>query len=574
MTRRLLLLGLLLAAPALAYQPPEAGTGRYAGSTALARQQLVVTAHPLATAAALDILRQGGSAMDAAITAQAVLGQVEPQSSGFGGGGFLVHAHRGVVTAIDGRETAPAAVDSHHFLQADGRPMHFREALGKARAVGIPGLVALLAEGHARWGRLPWADTLAPAIRLAADGAPVSHRQHQLSARDPLLAEDANARAHFYDDQGEAYAPGVRRAHPAYARLLQRLASAGPADFYRGETAHRLVTALRAAGSPVTAADWAGYQARVSPALCVPLRRLQACSAPPPAGGLTLLQGLAIWLQAEDNARPPWRQFLPGRRRALDLTPASLHRLLEAQRLAFADREAFAADPAFVEVPVSALLNEHYLRARASLIGAQALPVARAGLPADFAGDPAQALTGTTHLTIVDRDGHWISMTTSIESAFGSRLMIDGLLMNNQLTDFSFLPERDGRPVANRIEGGKRPRSAMSPVIVLNDRGEPLLAAGSAGGARIIGYVARPVSAWLMGVRDAGQLVRLPQVLARGEQIEVETTLPMAVGDTLRAYGHQPQRVDMTSGTHLVLRHGRGLQGAADPRREGRAAGD
>jgi gamma-glutamyltranspeptidase/glutathione hydrolase len=281
-------------------------------------------------------------------------------------------------------------------------------------------------------------------------------------------------------------------------------------------------------------------------------------------------------LQAEANASNPLRRFIPGRQQRIDLEASSLHRLMEAQRLAFADRQLYSADPAFVNVPLTGLLDDNYIRARAALIKDRAMPEAIAGQPSGapkLAADPSLQSFGTTHISIVDSEGHWVAITSSIESAFGSRLMIDGLLMNNQLTDFSFVPTIDGVPVANRVQPGKRPRSAMSPVIVLSTRGEPLLATGSAGGVRIMGYNSRTLSAWLLGVRDARKLMSLPHVLARGDIIEYESDLSARAKQELSLRGHEPIEATLTSGSNVILRYGRGLQGATDPRRPGTAAG-
>lgn len=546
---------------------PESTGGRFPLSQARARHAMVVTAHPLATAAALDILRAGGSAADAAVTAQAVLGLVEPQSSGFAGGAFLVHARRGEVTAIDGRETAPATATPERFLNADGTPMSLDAALARARAVGVPGVPALLAEAHRRWGRLPWARLLAPAIRLAEEGVPVSRRLAILARQDALLALDPGARAHFYGDDGTPWPAGHRLRNPAYAALLRTLARKGPQAFYQGPLAEDLVRQLRAAGSDITAADWAGYRARVTPALCLTLAATRLCSAPPPAGGLTVLEDLGLWQAAEDAATPESRRD--------DL--ASLHRLIEAERLGFADRQRYSGDPAFVAVPVAGLLAPDYLRERAALIGERAAPgPVAAGQPAGapLAATDTQWLEhGTSHFSIVDRRGDWLAMTSSIEDVFGSRLMLSGLMFNNQLTDFSFLPAQDGRPLANRVGAGKRPRSAMSPLLALDAQGRVLLATGSPGGSRIIGFNAGTVMAWLRGERDPGRLVSRHHAMNHNGPTALETGTDAAVRDALRARGHDIREVEMTSGQGLILRTPDGLAGAADPRREGRADG-
>jgi gamma-glutamyltranspeptidase/glutathione hydrolase len=551
---------------------PEAATGRYPLSVAQSRRAMVVTAHPLATEAALTMLRAGGSAADAAVAAQAVLGLIEPQSSGFGGGGFLLYARRGEVTAIDGRETAPAAATASRFLNADNTPMRFNDALAQARAVGIPGAVAALAEAHQRWGRLPWATLLAPAIRLAEHGAPVSDRLSRLSAQDALLAKSSSTASYFLDASGRAWPAGTLLKNPAYAQLLRQLAKAGPKAFYQGQLAASFVAQLQAAGSDITLDDWQGYRATVSKALCRPLSWHSAmqkqaqqpakttgriCSAPPPSGGLTVLENILLMAQANP---------------ALPLD----HVLLEAERLAFADRQRYSADPAFVPVPVDALLSPAYLQTRAALIGEQAAGTVAAGtvMPAlAFATDKQVLEHGTSHFAITDARGHWLAMTSSIEDAFGSRLMINGLMMNNQLSDFSFMPEQDGLPVANRVAAGKRPRSAMSPTFVLDTTGQPVLSVGSPGGSRIIGFNTGVIARWLHGEHDAGALVSAPHALNRNGFTELENGFPAERRAELAARGHDIRDVDMASGLGVIVREKQSLQGAADPRREGRAAG-
>lgn len=569
-----------LAAIAARQADPEAGSGRYPLSTASARQGMAVTAHPMATEAALFMLRLGGSVADAAVAAQAVLGLVEPQSSGFGGGGFLVVAEPAgqtgsTVTAIDGRETAPAAATPERFLDAGGHPLPFDQALASARAVGIPGSVAMLAEAHRRWGRLPWATLLAPAIRLAEYGTPVSHRLHTLSAQDALLAASPTLRPLLLDADGKPWPQGHLLRNPAQARLLRTLAQSGPDAFYRGPLADEMVTALRTAGSDITLADWQGYRALVSPALCHALTAaVRACSAPPPSGGVSVLQNLALWLAAS----PPGAALYDADRH--DLAPAALHRLLEAERLAFADRQQHVGDPAVVPVPTAGLLSPAYLRERAALIGERAAPG-----PVAAGNPPGAALAamdrhwrehGTTHVSLVDSDGRWLVMTSSIEDSFGSRLLVNGLLMNNQLTDFSFMPVQDGLPVANRVQPGKRPRSAMSPTLLLDNDGRPLIATGSPGGSRILGFNTRVLAAWLAGVHDAGALASLPHALNRNGATEVERELQHrdpALAAFLRERGHDLKTVAMTSGHGIILRTETGLEAAADPRREGRADG-
>lgn len=567
-----------LAANAQRQATPEAGTGRYPLSTASAAQAMVVTAHPLATHAALSMLRAGGSAVDAAIAAQAMLGLVEPQSSGFGGGGFMVFAEAlagssARVTAVDGRETAPSATNATRFLRADGQPMAFDEALADARAVGIPGVVAMLDQAHRRWGKLPWRTLLAPAIAAARTGVPVSDRLHNLSASDPLLARSPSLAPYLLDRDGQAWPVGHRLKNPAYATLLETLAKNGPRALYEGELATQLVAQLQAAGSDISLADWQAYEADVLPAQCLSIARIKACSAPPPSGGFSVLEMTALWQHYQRKQG----QASPLNASKTDLSTRSLHGLLEAQRLGFADRQRYGADARWVNVPVDGLLSTRYLRQRAGLISDLAAQEAvAAGAPKGAslsATDQQTREIGTSHISIVDTQGRWLAMTSSIEDRFGSRLLINGLLMNNQLTDFSFLPFQQGLPVANRVGPGKRPRSAMSPTLVIGANGQPVMALGSPGGSRILGFNTRLLSAYIAGVRDAGALVSLPMALNRNGPTEVEQTLAADTIAELKARGHVVKVVDMASGHGVIVRRGGLLQGAADPRREGQAAG-
>lgn len=549
----------LQAAPAPA--APEGDTGRYALSAASGTTAMAVTANPHATAAAVAMLRKGGSAMDAAIAAQAVLGLVEPQSSGLGGGAFLLYHDGENLISIDGREAAPASAHENRFLDGNGAPMNFHAAIRSGRAIGIPGVLAALDEGHRRHGRLPWRELFAPAITLARNGFPVSPRLHALMARDPLLRDSPSTRAYFFNADGQAHASGHVLTNPDYADALGRIARKGASDFYRGRLMKTQRAALNRAGADLATSDWRGYRARVTPALCAPYRQYRVCSAPPPAGGLTVLQTLRLLdgLVARDATE-------------------RLHQLLDAERLGFADRQRYSADPAYVPVPVAPLLSDDYIAARRALITATSLQKAEAGVPAGLTppwGTDGQLLeNGTSHLVIVDAQGHWLSMTSSIEDAFGSRLMVNGMLFNNQLTDFSFRPQENGRPLANRVQGGKRPRSAMSPVIVLDATGRPVLATGSPGGSRIIGYVLRALTASLDDDMAPEEVVQLPHALSRNGPSEIEAALPPPIVTGLIDRGHELIHADMNSGLAIIRRTPQGLlQGAADPRREGRATG-
>lgn len=540
---------------------PEGDTGRYPLSAAQASQAMAVTANPHATDAALATLRQGGNAIDAAIAAQAVLGLVEPQSSGFGGGAFLIYHDGKQTLSFDGRETAPAAATADRFLDRNGQPLPFHAAVASGRGIGIPGVVAAMYEAHKRQGRLHWRHLFTPAIQLARQGFPVSPRLHALIARDPLLRTKAATRQYFFDAQGEPWPVGHLLKNPDYARTLERLAKYGAIGFYNSRETRALITELNREGADFTAADWGNYRARISPALCAPYREWKVCTAPPPAGGWTVLQTLRL---------------LEGFRYEGNL-PLHLHRLLEAERLSFADRQRYSADPAFVPVPLAALLHEDYIATRRALIGDQSMKTASAGTPPGLTppwGEDGQLLEhGTTHLVIADRRGHWLSMTSSIEDAFGSRVMAGGMLFNNQLTDFSFIQKENGRPLANNIVPGKRPRSAMSPIIVLDRHHKPVLALGSPGGSRIIGYVLRALVASLDEKLPPAAAVSAPLVLSRNGPTEIDTDFPPALRAALEAHGHPFIVTDLNSGIALIQRRDHAAQGAADPRREGRAAG-
>ncbi|MDQ8035883.1 MAG: gamma-glutamyltransferase [Pedobacter sp.] len=538
---------------------PEGNTGRYALSTARAAQAMAVTANAHATDAARQILWAGGSAIDAAIAAQAVLGLVEPQSSGIGGGAFIVYNDGKKTISIDGRETAPANASDGRFLTPTGQPMGFYSAIDSGLGLGIPGVLAAMEETHERYGRLPWKKLFAPAIALARNGFAISPRLHSLIARDPLLKEKDRTRDYFFDKDGSPWPAGHILKNPAYADTLERIASGGAKEFYRGTMAKELVKSLNLLGSDATYEDWSRYKAIVSDALCQPYRKLQVCTAPPPSGGWTVLQTLAIL-----------DQFPPENDAVL-----RLHRLLEAERLSFADRQRYSADPAFVLVPLKGLLEKSYIESRQGLIGEKSMNTATAGTPAGATAwvDDKQILeNGTTQIVIADGRGHWLSMTSSIEDAFGSRLFVDGVFFNNQLTDFSFVPMDNGRLVANRVQAGKRPRSAMSPVIVLDGK-KVVLALGSPGGSRIIGYVLRALTASIDDGLPPSEAVSLPMALSRNGPTEVDSDFPQDLRESLQTYGQQFSDSDLNSGLAIIRRNNGLLEGAADPRREGKAAG-
>ena len=559
---------LLLVAAACASAPPAGDAGAPAGA-----RQMVAAANPIAAEAGLAMLRAGGSAVDAAIAAQMVLNLVEPQSSGIGGGGFLLHfaAAGGAIDAYDGRETAPAAATPDMFLDPQGEPMAFDDAVVGGLSVGVPGTLRLLELAHREHGRLPWARLFEPAIELADRGFAVSPRLAKLIAEDEFLRTDPAAAAYFYDAAGAARPAGAVLRNPDFAATLRTVAAGGADAFYRGPIARDIVAAVRGApGNPgrLTESDLAEYRAKARPALCRPYRRWTVCGMPPPtSGGVATLQILGL-LEGFDLA-------------ALD--PASfeaVHLIAEASRLAFADRNRYLADDDFVAVPVGELLSETYLRRRAEAISpARSLGVAE---PGRFGGDIAWATPpaapeppSTSHLSVVDAAGNAVSFTSSIEGAFGSRLMVRGFLLNNQLTDFAFRPERNGMPVANRVEPGKRPRSSMAPTLVLDGGGWLRLVAGSPGGASIIGYVVKAIVAVLDWNLDPQAAVALPNFVNRnGATILEADTAVAAIGPILEALGHEVEPREMTSGLHVIAVTPAGLLGGADPRREGVALGE
>jgi gamma-glutamyltranspeptidase/glutathione hydrolase len=555
-------------APAAAAEPPAAAPAR-------AERQMVAAANPLAARAGLKILRAGGSALDAAIATQLVLNLVEPQSSGLGGGAFLLHfeaasgARGGTVTSYDGRETAPAAATPGLFLNPDGTPMKFWDAVVGGRSVGVPGLARMLALAHRDHGRLPWARLFEPAIELAERGFKVSPRLHGLIAKDRFLKTFPAAAAYFFDTEGAPWPVGHLLRNPAFAQTLRRLASSGANALYQGPLAGEIVAAVRgAAGNPGLMAleDLAGYRAKRREAVCAPYRAWRVCGmGPPTSGGVALLQMLGM-LESFDLG-------------ALEPNGAeALHLIAEAGRLAFADRGLFLADSDFVEVPIAELLARDYLRGRARQISpSTSLGRARPGLPAQNGAMPTQDdPPATSHLVVVDAQGNAVSMTSSIESGFGSRLMAGGFLLNNELTDFSFRPRtEEGRAVANRVQAGKRPRSSMSPMLVLDGEGRLALAIGSPGGSRIIGYVLRALTGVLDWNLDPQAAVALPHAVNRNGKTDLEEGTPVAAHKAaLEALGHQVNVRAMTSGLHAIKVTEQGLEGGADPRREGVAVGD
>lgn len=566
---------LLIALPAVAQlaPPPEGATERTVRALGTATRHMVAAANPLAAEAGREILRAGGSAVDAAIAVQLVLNLVEPQSSGIGGGAFLVHWHqaRRELVTLDGRETAPAAATPSRFLLPDGQPMPFPQALVGGRSVGVPGLVRLMADAHGRWGRLPWPRLFGPALRLADNGFEVSPRLAGLLARELPLRADPFARRLYFDAAGAPQPVGHRLRNPAFAETLRSLANGGADAFYAGAIAEDIVGRVtRHPSNPgdMTLADLAAYRVIERPAVCGRYRAFVVCGmGPPSSGGIAVIQMLRV-LEPHDLAR-----MGPG--------PEAAHWIAEAGRLAFADRNLYVADTDFVPVPVRGLLDERYLAERATLMRPdRSLGVAAAGEPpfrrSDRFAPSWPTDTGTSHISIVDGDGNAVSMTTTIESGFGSRVMTrSGFLLNNQLTDFNFAPTQDGRDVANRVEPSKRPRSSMAPTIVFDTFGRLYAVVGSPGGSQIISYVVKTLVAILDWRMDPQAAVNLGNFGSRNGPTELERGTEAAAWQAaLEARGHRVSVMEMTSGAQAIVVTPRGLEGGADPRREGVAIGD
>jgi gamma-glutamyltranspeptidase/glutathione hydrolase len=532
-------------------------------------QGVVSAADPRATEAGREMLRAGGSAADAAMAMMLALTVVEPQSSGIGGGGFLLYhdAATGSLATIDGREKAPSSASPKLFLTAEGKPMPFMEAFPGGRSVGVPGNIALMADTHRKWGKLPWAKLFEPAIRLADQGYVVSPLlAKRLALFDKMWVDFPDAQA-IYWQEGRPKRAGEKINNPALAKLLRTVAKKGAKAFYSGQNAQAIIKAAAVSKrnpTTITAKDISAYAARDRAAVCRPYRQYQLCGMGPPSSGATTVFQILGMLERFD---------MKGLGKD---SPQSWHLISEAMQLAYADREKYLGDPDFVKVPVAGLLEKDYVRSRSAAISpTTALPKYEAGTPPG--AEPRTAaisgeVSGTTHFVAVDRAGNVASMTSTIEGLFGSQLIANGYFLNNELTDFTFAPEKNGAPVANRVEAGKRPLSSMSPTIVYGPDGKVVLALGSAGGKRIIMHVTKT----LIGVLDWGlpaqDAIALPNIYFGGEAVLVEANTKLdELRPAMSGLGRMVVSSDLTSKVMAVERVGDRWRGAADPRSEGQA---
>lgn len=558
--------------PGVLQQPGQARQGSlFSGGTLIQptglKYGLASSADPRATEVGMQILREGGSAADAAMAMMVALTVVEPQSSGIGGGGFLLHASGtdGTITTIDGRETAPTSAQANRFLGPDGQPLPFVEAFQGGKSVGVPGNMRLMAMVHEKWGKLPWADLFEPAIQLAEGGFEVNATlEGRLQQIAPLWDRFPDARE-IYWKNGAPAKQGDLITNPALAQTFERIADLGDEAFYSGQTAQEIVNAVGTTSvnpGDLTQTDLTAYAAQERAAVCAPYREYTVCGmGPPSSGATTVLQMLGMLEQ-------------------FDLTelgsgnPQSWHLISEAMRLAYADRQAYLGDPGFVNVPVEGLISADYLKTRAALISPDsALGSYEPGMPPEAEPrTPAESseVAGTSHFVAVDKDGNVVSMTSTIEGAFGSQLMASGFFLNNELTDFTFAPEVNGAPVANRVQGGKRPLSSMSPTIVFDGQGRPVLALGSAGGKRIIMHVAKTLIGfidWDYALEDA---IALPNIYFGRDGIIVERGTALAeMAPQIAEYGSPVVAGDLPSKVNGATWTENGWEGAADPRSQG-----
>ncbi len=553
---------------------PEADSGLKEQKGGTANSFMVAAANPIAVKAGFDAIQAGGNALDAALVTQLVLNLVEPQSSGIGGGAFIVFwdNKEKELFVYDGRETAPATATEDRFLQADGNAMERLEAIVGGKSVGVPGLLRAMELSHGRHGRLPWRELFEPAITVARKGFAISPRLHRLLEVDSELPNMDVAGEHYYQSDGSPKPVGRILKNPKMAKTLARLATDGANAFYTGALAEAIVeTVQHATRNPadLTLSDLSAYKAKERKPLCGSYRQFKICSAPAPtSGGIGVIQTLGLLERYDLPSMEPW-------------TAEAIHLFVEASRLVYADRAAYIADPEFVPVPQSGLIDRGYLAERSNLINPlQRMAKAIAGSPPQK-GKPLNApgisfeRPSTTHISVIDAEGNAVSMTSTIEGAFGSRLMVGGFLLNNQLTDFSYRAAADGRTVANSVDGGKRPRSSMSPVIVFNKDNEVVAVSGSPGGMAIVPLVAKTLIAMIDWNLTPQEATNLPNVLMFGSTVFLEQGTEIERHkETLTALGHRVRVGNFPSGVHALAIRDNMIYGGADPRREGTVLGE
>lgn len=561
----------LLIALAVPVDVPTPAAARPAES--ISHKHMIAAASPYAAEAGREMLRAGGSAVDAGIAAQLVLTLVEPESSGIGGGAFMLlyDPKTKKTISFDGRETAPASATPGMFLDANGKPRAHFDPIPGGLSTGVPGVIAMFDMAHKRYGKLPWAKLFAPAIRLATNGFKVSHKLAAELREFPQMAAMPDIKRYFYKADGTPVAEGDVLKNPEYAAALKLIAKGGAKAFYLGSIAQNIVKAVQnAPRNPggMTLRDLANYRAIERPAVCGTYRAYRLCSmGPPSSGGVAVLQILGM-LERFPSSDLKMNEL------------GAVHLFTQASRLAFADRMMFLGDPDVINVPVRGLVDRGYLTQRSALIDPKKdMGTATAGSPpdkrADYAPQRSTQLPGTSHLAVVDSSGQVVSMTMTIEFAFGSEVMANGFLLNNELTDFSFEPVRDGKPVANAPAPGKRPMSAMSPTIVFDAKGNFAIATGSPGGPAIIDYVTQSLIGMLDGGLHPREAAALPHVL----NLNSPTILEQGTSITelqagLTAMGHTVATRPLESGLHIIQRVPGGYIGGADPRRDGVAIGD
>ena len=551
---------------------PEAATGVKAKEIARAQTYMIAAANPLASEAGREILARGGSAIDATIAAQMVLNLVEPQSSGIGGGAFILHweEKNKQLQTIDAREAAPMAARPDRFYGPDGKRMKFQQAVFSGLSVGVPGLLRGLELAHRKHGKLPWKDLFTPAIKLAENGFAVSPRLNDLLTKRGADKFGPQARAYFFDSSNVPWPVGHQLKNPAFAGVLKQIAAKGADEFYLGKLASDIVERVKSIETipgDLSLTDLAIYRAKERAPICSDYREVKVCGmGPPSSGALTVNYVLKLVEPLGLGSQP--------------LNADALHVLAEAQKLAYADRGHYMADSDFINVPTG-LLDSTYLDSRRQLIDPKsAMTKANPGEPhavkkTEFGRDATIESSGTSHISVVDADGNAVSMTTTIESAFGSRHMVRGFLLNNELTDFSFRYRDDqGRIIANGVQPGKRPRSSMAPTIVLDSDNNVRMVLGSPGGSRIINYVTKVIVAhfdWKMDIQSAVNLINFG---SRNGPLEIENSSEHDdLTQALAGLGQKIARKDMTSGLHVISRENGEWLGAADPRREGVALG-